>query len=144
MSTFITPLVRAWLNDGPAGDVCGGRISTIFEPQDGTPAIHIGAISGGPLANSSTNLDIIEAWQVGLYIHGGRTNGGLGDLPDDEATWEAVDAVATACRDLDSSHYLHTSGARIVAARVVSLAPGTDPDTGEARATMTLAVSVWQ
>ena len=45
--TAITPLVRAWLNEGAPGDACGGRISTIFEPQDGVPAIHIGGISGG-------------------------------------------------------------------------------------------------
>jgi hypothetical protein len=144
MTTFITPLVRAWLNDGPAGDATAGRISTIFEPMDGVPAIHIGAVNGGPGYNASTNLDVIEAWQVALYIHGGRLNDGLNDLPDDQATWSVVDAIASSCRELDAQHYLHADGARIVAARVVSLAPGVDPDTGEARATMTLAVSVWQ
>lgn len=144
MTTNPAALVRAWLHAGPAGDVCGTRISTNFDARDGVPAIHIGGISGGPGVTAQTNLDVISTWNVALYVHGGRRANGLDDLPDDSATWQAVTAIGQAIRDLDWDHYQHASGARIVAGRIVSATPGIDPDTGESRATVTVALSVWE
>ena len=141
--TNITALVRAWLVAGPVSDVCGERVATVFDPADGVPALRIGQVTGGPGTTAFTNIDIVETWQVALYVHAGRLAGGFDDLPDDGSAWSVIAAVADACRDIDWEHFEH-DGARIAGARVVSAAPGVDPDTGDARATITLALSVWQ
>jgi hypothetical protein len=139
------PLLRGWLIDSPVGALCDGRVATVYVPVDGTPAVRIGNVTGGPATTAQTNLDVVEAWNVALYVHAGRRSAGRDDLPDEAAAWAVVAAIAEAVRALDGAHYVNpATGARIVAARVVSAAPGVDPDTGEARATVTLAVSVWQ
>ncbi len=143
--TPIVPLLRAWLLDSPVGEITEGRIATVYVPVDGTPAVRIGNVNGGPATTAQTSLDVVETWSVALYVHAGRRAGGLDDLPDEAAAWDAVAAIADAVRGLDAEHFVQpATGARIVAARIVSAATGVNPDTGEARATVTLAVNVWQ
>lgn len=143
MTTHPAAVVRAWLLTGPVAEATSSRVSTMFEPAAGLPALHIGQVSTRAGVTAQMNVDTIESWQVALYVHGGRLAAGSSDLPDELAAWGVVSAIVSACRALDGAHYIHISGARLVAAQIVSAVPGVDPDTNEARATVTLDLSVW-
>lgn len=137
--TNIVALVRAWLASVTAvTTLVGQRISTVLDPADGYPAIVIGPVSGGPQAIASRNVDQVEAWQVALYVYAGKLGTGSSDLADTQTAWAVAQAVATAC----TSTPVQLSGANLLAARVVTAAPGVDPDTGDARATVTLSLLI--
>ena len=142
--TNIVTLVREWLASSLAvSSLADDRISTVLDPEDGYPAIVIGSTAGGPRSDASAGVDAVEDWSVALYCYGGRTNNGDGDQPDNATAWETAQAIASAAQDITLTHYVSVGGT-IVAARVVSAAPTVaDPDTNSSRATVTLALQVW-
>jgi hypothetical protein len=134
----VVALVRAWLVADPGvAALCGQRVSSILDASDGFPAIVIGAVSGGPQAIASAQVDIVERWSVALYVHAGRMSGGDSDLPNSQLAWSVASAVAQATGDLTWQPFTGPGG-RLVSGRVVSAAPGVDFDTGSARTTLTL------
>lgn len=142
--TNIVNLVREWLvSNLVVSTLVDERVSTVLDPEDGYPAIVIGPVSGGPRSDASAGVDAVEDWSVAFYCYGGRINGGDGDLPDNATAWEAAQAIASAATDITLSHYVGEDGT-IVAARIVSAAPTiADPDTNSARATVTVALQIW-
>lgn len=143
--TNIVALVRSWLIANLAvADLVEERISTVLDPEDGYPAIVIGATAGGPRTDASAGVDAVEDWSIALYCFGGRLAGGDADLPDNATAWAVAQAIGFATASITSEHYI-TNDAAIVSARIVSSSPsGVDPDTGSARATVTLALQVWR
>lgn len=140
--TNIVALVRAWLaGDSGVAALCGPRVSSTLDPADGFPAIVIGAVSGGPQSIASAQVDRVERWSIALYVHAGRLAGGASDLPDSQTAWDAAQAAVAAVKSLDVTPYDGPLGC-IAAGRVVSVAPGRDFDTGNARVTVTLELLV--
>jgi hypothetical protein len=142
--TDIVALVVEWLaaDDAVAAEV-EDRISTVYDPRDGTPAVVVGSVSGGPQSIASRGVDVVEVWQVGLFVMAGRLNGGDSDQPDTVAAWATAQAVVEAAAWITGNPYVGSSGARIVAAQITSAVPGVDPDTNEARATVTVELTVF-
>jgi hypothetical protein len=136
--TPIVSLVRAWLVADPGvGALCGPRVASSLDAKDGFPAVVIGAVSGGPQAIASAQVDAVERWSVALYVYGGRMAGGASDLPNSPLAWNVAQSVAAATGALTYRHFAGPGG-RLVSGRVVSAAPGVDFDTGSARTTLTL------
>lgn len=135
----ITAAVRSWLaQDSALASLCGERISTVWEPADGTPALVIGQVQGGP-GSLPSGMDIVETWQVALYAYAGRRSDGLDDLPDSRAAWQVAQAVVAAAERITAQPFTYSEGGRIVHASVITAVPGAvDPNTSAARATVTL------
>lgn len=138
--TNIVALVRAWLlADAVLYELTDERISSLFDPADGYPAVAIGATTGSPRSTGQAGVDVVEDWQVALYCYGGR----IGDMPDTQAAWAVASAVVDAAAEVRRP--VDTAYGRIASVRVLSANPtATDPDTGSARATVTLALQVWR
>jgi hypothetical protein len=138
--TPITALIRAWLMSQPAVTaVVADRIAPVADTSG--PSVVIGPVSGGPQSTASATVDAVETWNVALYCHTPR---GRADQPPSSAAWTLARTVVDAAAALDRSPFTAGDGTRIVRARVVTAVPTTDPDTGDARATVTLAVTVWR
>ena len=142
--TDIVALIIEWLtaDDAVAAEV-DDRVSTVFDPTDGYPAIVVGSVSGGPQRIASRGVDGVEIWQVALFVMASRLGDGDQDQPDTVAAWTAAQAVVEATAWITGHPYVSNSGARIVAAQVTSAVPGVDPDTNEARAVVTIELTVF-
>lgn len=138
----IVELVRSWLvADNGVADLVGERVSSMYDAEEDVPAVVVGPVAGGPDSLPSISVDAVETWNVGLYVFAGRIAGT--PIPDSGAAWDVVEAIATAAAAIEGAHYVDgTQTARIVAARIVSATPDTDPDTNDARATVTLELRV--
>ena len=136
----IAAAVRSWLAADPVvASLCGDRVSTILDPGDGFPALVLGAVQGGPGSIPSRSVDIVETWSVSLYAYAGRRDGGLDDLPDTRGAFQVAQAVVAAAERITTTPFTYSEGGRIVHASVLSAVPGAvDPNTGAARATVTL------
>jgi hypothetical protein len=142
--TDITALIRAWLvADDSLRALVGQRISTVLDSKDLRPALVIGSVSGGPQSTTSRQVDGVETWSVALYIAAGRRAGGIEDLPNSRLAMSVMQTVAATAAAIMDTPFTDETGARIVACQVVSATPGVDPDTNEARATMTLRLTVF-
>jgi hypothetical protein len=140
--THITALIRTWLAaDSVVSSLCGDRIAALVEPSMDRPAIVIGALSGGPRSTPSRTVDVVEDWNVALYVLAGRKDGGKSDLPNTILAMDVMRAVAGCAAQIIDHPFVDASGSRIAAVSVVSASPAIDPDTNEGRATITLQVT---
>jgi hypothetical protein len=141
--TIITQLVVAYLNAQSAiSEATSGRIATTLVPDEGFPAIWVGAVGGGPQSLPSASVDAVERWTVPIYCMAGRRGSELDDLPDYPVAWELAQSVAAALATLDHSHF-ETDSAEIVSGRILSASQSIDPDAEYARVLLSVQLTVW-
>lgn len=123
----IPQLIVAWLTaNSEVNTTTGGRISTLFEPDQGVPALVVGVPSGGPVATGQHSLSAREEWTIPLYCIAGRRGGGAGDAADYPTAWALAQQVGAAMNALDTTWFTTDAGS-LIQAEVRTMSQGVLP-----------------